>query len=105
MTLHIYRSDNTPLRGVQLRRWHLLVMDALSFYEKTPGGATAPMIEAYIRPRLGWWGRYFGCQAKVYAVLYAMVDIGWIVPQRGEPVGDHGGVRYTYRVVKVPNGQ
>lgn len=109
MTLHIYRSDephNITLRPP--RRWQLLVLDALSFYEKTPGGATAAMVAAYIRPRLGWWGRTFGCQAKVYAVMYGMVDLGWLEHLRGEPVGTHGGVRYTYRVarvLKVPNGQ
>ena len=88
-----------------LRRWQLLVMDALEFYEHTPGGATAVMVEAYVRPRLGWFGRRFGCVAQVYAVMYAMVDLGWIEAARGEAVGEHGGVRYTYRVVRVPNGQ
>jgi len=84
------------------RRWQLLVMDALDFYKHRPGGVTAAMVEAYVRPRLGWFGRTFGCQPKVYAVIYSLVDRGWIDAARGEAVGEHGGYRYTYRISKTP---
>lgn len=97
MTLHIYRSDkNAPKRP--LRRWDLLIMDALFFYEHTPGGATAQMVAQYISPRLGWWERWW-VVGTVYAKLYAMVDRGWVEDYQVEPIPS-SRQRYRYRVNK-----
>ena len=96
----------TEQRPPKLRRWQLLVLDALEFYEHTPGGATVPMLVDYIHPRLSWIERKLSpCYAKAYVTVYALVDAGWIEEARGEAVGEHGGVRYSYRIVRVPNGQ
>lgn len=99
--MSVTKLNPPPIYQRPLRRWELLVLDALAFYEKRPGGATAPMIADYIRPRLGWFGRRFGCQPKVYAVLYALVDRGWLEDERI----DQGPVkpgRYVYRVKRHP---
>lgn len=89
-----------PNRTRQLGRWELLIYDALRAFEQQPGGMTAHDIVAFITPRLAWQERWW-VHVRVYPVLYAMVDLGWLADERVERGAGH---QFVYSIKRVPNG-
>jgi hypothetical protein len=89
-----------PNRTRQLGRWELLIYDALRAFEHQPGGMTCKDICDFITPRLSWHERWW-VHVRVYPVLYAMCDLGWLADTRVER-----GAGYTlvYSIKRVPNG-
>lgn len=87
--------------AVTLRRWELLVLDAL--YIMSDGGTkdvSGITIASFVYARLNWWDRWTGGRGYIYVVLHKLVAAGILEDYPG--VKTEHGQEYNYRVKQVP---